>query len=169
MTSAFDEEKPCQGKFYFLAAFMILPLLLALMSPQAASASAGGEEIAIEMIGLQAERQMVDVDGDGQLDAFSADFVVYADGRASGTLYKNFNFQVAFDSGSIEVDPNGDLIVTVHGVDEHEVGHTLGFRHEHISTANACGTNGLDIILFDIVDAAGHANSFEAKAHVYHR
>jgi hypothetical protein len=163
MTSAFEEEKPFQRKPIWIAAFMILPLLLAFMAPQAANA--GGGEVAIEMISIQAERQLVDVDGDGQLDVFSADFVVKADGTASGTLYNNFNFLVNVDAGSVKLEPNGDIIVTVQGVDEHEIGHTLGFRYEHTASRSGEFDGDGEICLEDFVvwtatTTTGHVNSF---------
>lgn len=168
MSSLF-EEKPFQRRPFWLAAFMILPLVMAFMAPQAANA--GGGDVAIEMIAVQAERQEVDTDGDGRLDIFSADFVVNADGTATGTLYKGFSFRVEIKGGTITVEPNGDILVTVQGVDEHEVGHTLGFRHEHTPPASGGSEGGGIITIDDYVDwkattTTGHVNTFSTFVHL---
>jgi hypothetical protein len=110
-----------------------------------------------------ASAQAADTDGDGRTDeTFSASYIVHDDGTAEGFVYLDSDYRIDIESGRIEVGENGELIVTVNGANaQHELGHILGFRHEHTRPTPTGG--GQDIIVFDIIDSVtGRSTTFQA-------
>lgn len=146
----------------------VLPMLilaLAFMSVQFASAN--GNEVAIEMIVLQAERQRVDTDGDGEMETFSADLTVHADGTAEGFIQLDNSDVVVVEHGSIVETAAGDLTVHINGTSlQSGLIHSLHFSFDP-STANGGGDDddGVDIILWDIVDGV-HERSFDVAVDI---
>ena len=152
MTSVFEERFIQRKQFWFPA---FLALFIAFISVQTTRAA----YFRPQMVFVQSSAPIrVDTNGDGQFEAFSADYIVYEDGTAEGSFFLDDDYEVVVESGSIGLGPDGELIVTVKGTNlEHELGHTLGFRHEHTLPSGPAGGGG-DILVFDIVDAVYDQN-----------
>jgi hypothetical protein len=140
--------------------FAVIVTLAAFMGTQSVSAGNGGGDVAMEMILLQAEEQQIDYDGDGHPDTFSANYTVHKDGTASGGLYVNYNFQVSFQSGSIKVGPNDEIIVTAFGRDSQGEEHTVVYQFEPSANNPEAGHYG--IMLFDTTSSM-NTHAFEVS------
>lgn len=155
MTSAF-EERFTQRKYIWIPAF--LALLIAFIGVQTTHAA----YFRPQMVFVQSSSQRVDTNGDGQLETYSAAYTVYDDGTAEGAFFLDDNYKVIVESGTIDLGPNGELIVIVKGTNlEHEVGHVLGIHH--VPSSSTGGGGGGIIIDYDIIDAANHSATFSAE------
>ncbi len=162
MTSIFEETTINR---IWLELSVILSLLIAFMSSQPASANGNG--IAFETIVIQAEAQQVDIDGDGRFETFSADYTVYDDGTAEGVVYID-DEQIDIIKGEFGLTDDNTVSVSVMAV--HELGHTIGFRHniQHANSGDSTNCDGCDCIFWDI-DGASVAQTFQVSVQFYFR
>lgn len=77
----FQQEYALYRNRYFWSVIGVV-LLIAFMTVNVAHAG----QIVLQLIFVHADTQMVDTDGDGRLDPFSADVIVFDDGTAEGTI-----------------------------------------------------------------------------------
>jgi len=136
------------------------PFLIAFMFAQTASAGIYRPQ----MIFTQATPQQVDTNGDGRLETFSADYTVYDDGTADGEIYLDSNLNVVVESGSIEVGPDNEIIVTAIGEDSLGEIHTLTYQFEPREGENG----GYGILLFDTTSSMP-THAFEVSVQLFIR
>ena len=164
MTSVFNEttiNRIWQG----LSVFIVL--LIAFLSTHPASANGNG--IAFEAVVVQSEAQVVDIDGDGRFETYSADYTVFADGTAEGFVTID-DEKVDIERGSFGLTDDGNVSVQAGGVLVHEVGHWVSFRHEFglSSAGTPVPCDGCDCIIWDIDSASGPL-SFPVSVQFYFR
>jgi hypothetical protein len=137
----------------------ILAAFITLLLTQSAQAAV----IRLQIIFVHAPQQQVDTDGDGKPDPFSADFAVYSDGTASGVISLNKHNNVTLKRGVIGWTADEELVM-LEGIHYQRVNGQwleIGLAQVEVRPAGGTGGGG-DIIVFDIVDSANHAESFEA-------
>jgi hypothetical protein len=157
MTFVFEETNVTRKWVWVAAAVILLIAFMAVPTTRA-------DGLDIEMIVVRAEQQQVDVDGDGRLETFSADYTVYEDGTADGVVYID-NEPVDIESGAFGLTAEGYVFVDAQGSSRHEVLHALGFYHMH--SAAASGGCCTDDIIWDI-DTAGVTQSVIIDSLVYY-
>lgn len=161
MTFTFEETTKTRKWLWVTLTLTILITFLLV----AQNAKADGLDF--EAVVVQADPQRVDVDGDGRLETFSADYTVYEDGTADGVVYID-NEPVNIERGAFGLTAEGKVYVDAAGVMQHEVGHTLGFRHEHTPPAPGGGDDDPpDCLIWDI-DTAGVTHSFMVHTLISH-
>lgn len=111
--------------------------------------------------GLTAPAAQVDTDGDGELDSFAADFMIFNNGLATGTVQLDNDSQIVVEGGATYC-LDGETAVVVYGAQYQEIDGTLQKVGESRAQARPAGSGGGVIIEFDIVDAANHSTSFQA-------
>ena len=139
---------------------LIALLILTLALTDIQISNAGGGDVAMEELWVQAEGTSVDTNGDGRPETFSADYIIYSDGTAEGYIELDIDNRFNIEKGIFDIDENGNLTVDVQGTNaQHEVGHWLGLHTSSIqSNGTLPGPCPCDFILVDIVGAS--TNSF---------
>ena len=120
--------------------------------------------IEVRELVIMAPVQQVDTDGDGRLDLFAADVVVYGDGSGEGSVDLSENFTIVVQGGDAAC-LDEEAVAVLHGTVSGSQDFVLEVRP--VADDDPPPGGGGDIILFDIADdASNHVASFTAKGSI---